>query len=150
MDVFEKMGFTEENITELYSKLPCSSHPKQFQNQQHHSLLHENKCWFVYMYKIKTPTTICSCLAIAFNPFKCMFLLFNFLYPTHTRSNISFMVSMYSYDMREPHESNWQNVNCNLCYSRGTILMGISYSRGVKIHILVPLFLFIFRCQLGM
>eukprot|EP00253_Pinus_taeda_P027648 PITA_27648 len=50
------------------------------------------------------------------------------LYLTHTRPDLSFVVSLIARFMQNPHESHWKVAKRILCYVRGTVQFGIHYS----------------------
>eukprot|EP00253_Pinus_taeda_P004459 PITA_04459 len=50
------------------------------------------------------------------------------LYLTHTYPDLSFVVGLISWFMKNPHESHWKEVKRILCYVRGIVQFGIHYS----------------------
>jgi hypothetical protein len=53
----------------------------------------------------------------------------NLIYLTHSRLDISFVVSVISRFMQNPKESHWKEVKRIVCYLKGTTHFGIKYCR---------------------
>ena len=57
------------------------------------------------------------------------------LYITHSRPDISYVVSVATRYMQEPHELHWKATKRILHYVQGTIYYGIHYAAGAKLDL---------------
>jgi hypothetical protein len=56
------------------------------------------------------------------------YLVWRYLYLTHSRKNLSYVVGAVSRFMQESHEIHWKDGNCILRYIQGTITFWIHYA----------------------
>jgi hypothetical protein len=68
-----------------------------------------------------------TCWTLAFDATLYRKLVGNLIYLTHSRPDISFVVSVVSWFMQDPIESHWKVVKFIVRYMKGTTQFGIRY-----------------------
>ena len=63
-------------------------------------------------------------------------LIDNLVYLTHSRTYLSYVVSVVSRYMQDPHEVHWKETKCILYYFQGTREFGIHYSVGAQVDLI--------------
>ena len=63
-------------------------------------------------------------------------LIGSLLYLTNSRPDLSYVMSVFSRFMQEPHELHWKETKRTLHYLKGTIELGIHYFAGAQLYLI--------------